>query len=120
MAKGALLVGWGDIIPGREKAAKATLNNAMQYIVGLQQEGKIDRFEVVALEPHGSDLMGFVFITGDKETIAKLRAEDEFVSVIVGVQLVHRNVRVVGAYTGAELHSLFAMWDAQEDKLLVE
>lgn len=120
MAKGSLLVGWGEIIPGREKVAQATLNNAMQYIIRLQQEGKIDRFEVVALEPHSSDLMGFVLVTGNKETIAQLRAEDEFVSVIVGVQLVHRSVRVVGAYTGAEMQSLFAMWDEQEDKLLVE
>lgn len=69
---------------------------------------------------HGSDLMGFVFITGDKETIAQLRTEDEFVSVIVGVQLVHRNVRVVGAYTGAEMLSLFAKWDEQEEKLLAD
>ncbi|MFD0695325.1 hypothetical protein ACFQZT_14565 [Paenibacillus sp. GCM10027628] len=120
MAKGSLVVGWGEIIPGREKAAQATLNNAMQYCIQLQQEGKIDRFEVVVLEPHGSDLNGFVLITGDKETVAQLRAEDEFVAVIIGVQLVHRNVRVVGAYKGAELHSLFAMWDEQEDKLLVE
>ncbi len=81
----------------------------MQYCIRLQQEGKIGRFEVVALEPHGSDLNGFILITGDRETVAQLRAEDEFVSVIVGVQLVHRYVRVVGAYTGAEMQSLFAM-----------
>ncbi|MEC0270316.1 hypothetical protein [Paenibacillus anseongense] len=120
MAKGSLMVGWGEIIPGREKAAQATLNKAMQYCIRLQHEGKIDRFEVVVLEPHGSSLNGFVLITGDKETVAQLRTEDEFVSVIIGVQLVHRNVRVVGAYTGAELPSLFAMWDEQEDKILIE
>ncbi|MFY4775678.1 hypothetical protein [Metabacillus sp. RGM 3146] len=97
-----------------------TLNNAMQYIIRMKQEGKIDSFEVVGLEPHGSDFNGFVLITGDRETVAQLRAEDEFVSVMVGVQLVHRNVRVVGAYTGAELQSWFAMWDEQEDKLLGE
>ncbi|MFC0215524.1 hypothetical protein ACFFK0_24320 [Paenibacillus chartarius] len=119
MTKGSLIVGWGEIIPGREKAAQATLQHAMQYCVRLQQEGKIDRFEVVVLEPHGSDLNGFVLITGDKETVARLRVEDEFVEVMVGVQLVHRNVRVVGAYTGAGLQSLFKMWDEQEEKLLV-
>ncbi|MDR7316434.1 hypothetical protein [Brevibacillus nitrificans] len=64
------MVGWGEIIAGREQAAQATLNNAMQYCIRLQQEGKIDRCEVVVLEPHGSDLNGFVLITGDKETIA--------------------------------------------------
>ncbi|MFD2615974.1 hypothetical protein [Terrilactibacillus laevilacticus] len=120
MAKGSLMVGWGEIIPGREKVAQATLDNAMQYCIHLQQKGKIDRFEVVALEPHGSDLSGFVLITGDKETVAQLRVEDEFVSIMVGVQLVHRNVRVVGAYTGAEMQSWFAMWDDQEEKLLGE
>jgi hypothetical protein len=120
MSKGSLIVGWGEIIPGREKAAQRTLKSAMQYCVRLQQEGKIDRFEVVILEPHGSDLNGFVLITGDKGTIAQLRTENEFVSVMIGVQLVHRNVRVVGAYVGAALQSLFAIWDEQEDKLLVE
>ncbi|MFC5449388.1 hypothetical protein [Paenibacillus aestuarii] len=118
MAKGSLIVGWGEIIAGREKSAKATLDNAMQYCIRLQREGRIDRFEVVVLEPHGSDLNGFVLITGDKEAVAQLRVEDEFVSVIVGVQLVHRNVRVVGAYTGAALPSLFAMWDEQEERML--
>jgi hypothetical protein len=118
MTKGSLFVSWGEIIPGREKAAQATLNDAMRYCIRLQQEGKIDHFETVALEPHGSDLNGFVLLTGDREAIAQLRAEDEFVSVMVGVQLVHRHVRVVGAYTGAEMQSLFAMWDEQEAKLL--
>ena len=120
MSKSSLMVGWGEIIPGREKAAQATLNNAMQYCIRLQEEGTIDCFEVVVLEPHGSDLNGFVLITGYKETVTRLRAEDEFVSIMIGVQLVHRNVRVVGAYTGAELHSLFGMWDEQEEKLLVD
>lgn len=86
----------------------------------MQQEGKIERFEVVALEPHGSDLNGFVLVTGDREAVAHLRTEDEYVSIMVGVQLVHRNVRVVGAYTGAEMQSLFAMWDEQEEKLLID
>ncbi|GHO96201.1 hypothetical protein KSF_062490 [Reticulibacter mediterranei] len=57
-------------------------------------------------------------LEGDKESITQLRAEDEFVKIIVGVQLVHRRVRVVGAYTGAEMQSLFTMWDEQEEKLL--
>ena len=90
----------------------------MQYCMRLQREGRIDSFEVVSLEPHGGDLMGFVLLKSDKEAIAQLRVDDEFVSVIVGVQLVHRKVAVIGAYTGAEMQSLFAMWDEQEEKLI--
>ncbi len=118
MAKGALFVGWGAIITGREKAAAQVLGEAMQYCTKLQQDGIIDSFEAVALEPHGGDLQGFVLVKGDKETLAKLRVDDQFARTIIGVQLVHTNVGVVGAYTGAEMQSLFQMWDEQEDKLL--
>jgi hypothetical protein len=40
-----------------------------------------------------------------------------FVRIIVGVQLVHSHVGVVWAYTGAEMQSLFEMWDQHKEKL---
>jgi hypothetical protein len=117
MAKGALFVGWGALIAGREKAAQKVLNEAMQYCQRLRQEGTIDSFEAVALEPHGGELEGFVMIKGEREKIAKLRVDEEFVRVIVGVQLVHNKVGVVGAYTGSEMQSLFETWNQQEENL---
>ncbi len=118
MAKGALFVGWGALIPGREKVAQNVLGEALQYLQRLQGEGAIDSIEAVALEPHGGDLDGFVMVKGDKEVLAKLRVSDEFVRMIVGVQLVHQKVGVVWAYAGAEMQSLFTMWDQQEEKLI--
>ncbi len=117
MAKGALFVGWGAIIPGREKTAANVLGEAMEYCGRLQQDGQLDSFEAIVLEPHGGNLEGFVVVRGDKDKLAQLRVDDEFVRMIVGVQLVHTNMRVVWAYTGAEMQSLFAMWDQQEEKL---
>jgi hypothetical protein len=116
MAKGGLFVGWGSLITGREKAAQEVLGEAMQYLGRLRQEGTLDSIEAVALEPHGGDLFGFVLVKGDKEALARLRVSDEFVRMIVGVQLVHTHVGVVWAYTGAEMQELFAMWDRQEEK----
>jgi len=107
MAKGALFVGWGALITGREKGAQNVLNHAMQYLQRLQQEGTLDSIEAVALEPHGGDLEGFVLVKGDKDVLARLRVDDKFVRMIVGVQLVHSHVGVVWAYTGAEMQSLF-------------
>ena len=118
MAKGALFVGWGALIPGREKAAKQVLGEAMQYLHRLEQEGTLDSIEVAALEPHGGELEGFVLVKGEKEALARLRVDDEFVRIIVGVQLVHNKVGVVGAYTGTEMQALFGMWDEQEDTLI--
>jgi len=118
MEKGALFVGWGSIITGREKTAAQVLNEAMNYLHTLQNEGKLDALDVVLLEPHGGDLDGFVLVKGDKEFLAKLRVEEEFVKIIVAVQLVHIKVGVVWAYSGREMQSLFQIWGQQEEKLI--
>lgn len=117
MVQGALFVGWGALIPGREGAARTVLNEAVQYLERLRQAGTIDSFDAVALEPHGGELTGFVLVRGDQEAISRMRVSDEFTRIAVRVQLVHTHVGVVGAYTGAEMQSLFEVWDRQEEEL---
>lgn len=116
--KGAMFVGWGPLIPGREEAAREVLGEAMGYLHRLQQDGVIDGFEAVALEPHGGKLNGFVLVKGELEAISKIRTSEEFTRIAVRVQIVHSNVTVVGAYTGAEMGALFGMWDEEEARLL--
>ena len=118
MEKGALFVGWGSIIVGLEKTAPRVLNDAMQYLQALQKDGKLDSIDVILLEPHGGELEGFVLIKGNKDFLAKLRVEKEFIEIIVSVQLVHTKVGVVWAYSGAEMQTLFQIWDRQEEKLI--
>jgi hypothetical protein len=90
----------------------------MQYLQGQKEKGTIEDFEVVLLEPHGGELEGFVLIRGEKESLARLRSSSEFIKVIVGVQLVHNKVGVIGAYTGAEMGQLLQIWQEQESGLL--
>jgi hypothetical protein len=118
MKKAALFVGWGSIIPGREKQAQKVLGDAVTYCQGLQTQGRIDSFEAFFLEPHGGDLEGFVLVRGDREQIAQIRTEEEFLKSIVAVQLVHQKVGVVGAYAGEELQKIAQIWNQQESKLL--
>jgi hypothetical protein len=118
MAMGALFVGWGPIITGRERKAAQVLGEAMQYLGRLRGQGVVQSVEVAVLEPHGGDLGGFVLVKGEKDAIARLRVDDEFVRTVVGVQLVHEKVGVVGATTGDELEPLFGVWDQQEARLL--
>jgi hypothetical protein len=117
MSKGSLFVAWGALIPGREEAAGQVLGGAVQYLQQLQQAGRIDSFEVVVLEPHGGKISGFVLLTGDKDAVAQLRVSDEFLQISVQIQMVHSDVSVIGAYTGAEAQSFFAIWDQQSAAL---
>src|SRR5258708_10643032 len=56
MATGALMIGWGHVVPGREQKSLQVFNEAIQYYTQLQQQGTIESFEPVTLEPHCGDL----------------------------------------------------------------
>jgi hypothetical protein len=46
MAEAALCTVFGEPVPGREKQALNVYSETMQYWGRLQQEGKIERFDV--------------------------------------------------------------------------
>lgn len=117
IAKSALFVAWGPLIPGREEAAGRVLGEALQMLQEMQKAGAIDSFETVALEPHGGKLAGFVLLKGDKDTLMQFRSSAEFARVAARIQIVHTDVAVIGAYCGAEMMSLFEMWDRQIEEL---
>jgi hypothetical protein len=59
MAEAGLFVGFGLPVRGRERQAVKVFGEALEYYARLQQQGEIDSFETVFLEPHGGDLNGF-------------------------------------------------------------
>ncbi len=113
MAKGALFIGWGPAIPGREQKALDLFNEAMQYYGRLQQQGEIESVEPFLLEPHGGDLGGFLLLRGDADKLARLRTNSEFMDLTLRAQLLLNNVGVVGAWYGEELQQRFATFGQQ-------
>ena len=100
MADGALFVGWGNVVRGREHRAIDVFNESLQYYAELQQRKEIESFEVVILEQHGGDLNGFVLLRGDQERLGRLRTDQEFQRRIIRAQLIVDNVGVVGGLIG--------------------
>ncbi len=107
MAKGGLFIGWGPAARGREQMALALFQEVMQYYARLQQQGEIESFEPVQLEPHGGDLQGFVLLRGDTEKLARLRVSPEFVTLTARATLALDNIGVTSAYLGEGLEQLF-------------
>jgi hypothetical protein len=97
MADAGLFVGWGEAVRGREAQAVELFNEVLEYYTRLHEEGTIESFEPVFLEPHGGDLSGFVLIRGDAEKLAQLRMSDEFTQLSLRALLVVDNFGVVGA-----------------------
>jgi hypothetical protein len=97
MAEAGLFIGWGVPVRGREKRALDLFNGTMQYYGRLQQDGKIERFDVAVLAPHGSDLAGFALMQGTEQQIDWLRRDEEFQQWVTRAQLIVEQFGVVDA-----------------------
>jgi hypothetical protein len=97
MADAGLFIGWGEVVRGRESESLEVFNETLAYYARLQEEGAIESFEPVFLEPHGGDLGGFILIRGDAEKLAALRVSDEFTQLIIRAGLIVNGLGVVGA-----------------------
>jgi hypothetical protein len=113
MAMGALFIGWGEAVRGREQKSLEVFQEALEYWGRLQQQGEITSFEPVQLEPHGGDLSGFCLIKGDPEKLARIRGSAEFIALNGRGQMVVENFGVAGAFIGEGLQSLFADFGKQ-------
>jgi hypothetical protein len=117
MAEAALFIGWGAVVPGRERQAQQVFDEAVAYWAGLQQQGEIESFEPVALEPHGGDLAGFCLLRGERERLSRLRYSEEFRRLDARALLVVRTFGVVGADLGEDLRRTFATYQEQTGDL---
>jgi len=97
VADAGLFIGWGQPVRGREGQAVELFNEVLGYYARLQEEGEIESFEPVFLEPHGGDLGGFILIRGEAEKLAAIRVSEEFTQFSLRAGLMVDSFGVVGA-----------------------
>ena len=78
MAEAGLFIGWGAPVRGREAKGLEVFNEGVEYWGRLQQEGRIESFEVVLLYPHGGDLAGFSLLRGSHAQLNDVGGDEEF------------------------------------------
>jgi hypothetical protein len=103
MAGEALFIGWGAVVRGREKQAVQVFQESMDYYGTLQQDGRIESFDVLLLAPHGGDLAGFVVLRGDRKALAEIRFSDEFERLVARASAIIDSLGVLPAYGGDAL-----------------
>jgi len=113
MADAGLFIGFGAPVRGRESQAVELFNEALAYYERLQEEGEIESFEPVFLEPHGGDLGGFILLRGDAEKLASLRVSEEFIQLSLRAGMITENFGVVGADLAERLQRQMAYYIEQ-------
>jgi hypothetical protein len=113
MADAGLFIGWDTPVRGREAQASESFEEALGYFQRLQEEGRIESFEPVFLEPHGGDLGGFILLRGEPEKLAAVRVSDEFTELIQRAALLVEGMGVVGASLAGRLQRQMASYREQ-------
>jgi hypothetical protein len=110
MAEAALCTHWGTPIPGREKQALKVFNETVQWWAGVQQEGKIERFDVTVLAPSGGEVAGFLVARGTAEQIDSLRRSKEYQQQLARAQLIASHLSVTDAYVDEGLAQIMSQY----------
>jgi hypothetical protein len=109
MADRVLFIGWGSPVRGSEERGLEVFNEALGLLGRMQQDGRIEGFDVALLEPNG-ELNGYVAIRGSAEQIAELRADEEFRRNTVDASLIVDKLRHVEGYTNEGVAREMAMY----------
>ena len=110
MADRMLFIGWGQVVRGREERASTVFDEAVGFYGRCQQEGRIERLEVVLLDSHAGRLNGYFEIHGSMQQLTELREDVEFRRHLLDASLVVEDLRVVGAYTNEAIARQMELW----------
>ena len=99
MADNMLFIGWGAAIPGREERSLEVFNEAVGFYGRMQQEGRIEKLDIVLLTPHGGGLEGYMELHGTVAQLNALKEDDEFRRILVDANLVVQELGLVDGMT---------------------
>jgi hypothetical protein len=109
MADRVLFIGWNTPVRGAEQRALESFNEAIGLLGRMQQEGRIESFDVSLLEPN-TDLGGFVIVRGTADQITAVREDEEFVRNTINASLAVDGVRHIAGWTNEGVARQMAMY----------
>jgi hypothetical protein len=109
MADRVLVISWGETVRGREERALEVFNEAVGLMGRMQQDGRIESFDIVMLGPNGS-VGGYFEAHGSAEQIAALKEDEEFQRNTIDASLIVENLRHMDGYTNEAVATQMAMY----------
>ena len=109
MADRVLVISWGEAVRGREERALEVFNEAVGLCGRMQQDGRLESFDVVLLNPNG-EMAGYMELHGSAEQIAALDSDEEFMRNTVAASLIVENLRHTVGYTNEAVARQMAMF----------
>jgi hypothetical protein len=109
MADRMLFISWGTPVRGLEARGLEVLGEALGLMGRMEQEGRIDSFDVALLSPNG-DMNGYVAVHGTAGQIDALRQDEEFLRSTADAALIVDKLRHIEGATNEGVARELAIW----------
>jgi hypothetical protein len=112
MADRVLFIGWDTPVRGAEQRALDSFTEAMGLLGRMQQEGRIESFDVALLAPN-TDLGGFIIVRGTADQINAVREDEEFVRNTINASLSVDGVRHIEGWANEGVAQQLAIYQQE-------
>ena len=109
MADRVLFLSWGAPIAGREERGLEVFNEAVGLYGRMQQDGRIESFDVALLQPNGG-IEGYLQLNGSAAQIAAVQEDEEFRRMTVDASLIVHDLKLTPGSTGDGVAKDMAMY----------
>jgi hypothetical protein len=109
MADRVLFIGWGTAVRGREERSLEVFNEAIGFYGRMQQEGRIEKFDVVLLGAN-ANLNGYIELHGSAEQLAALRESEEYRRNLADASLIVDDLRQIEGFTNEAVAREMALY----------
>jgi hypothetical protein len=98
MADRMLFIAWAEPVHGREERSLDVFNDALGFYGRCQQEGLIESFDVVLLEPN-PDIGGYIELHGSQDQLNALTEDPDYRRILAEATTVVEGMRVIAGAT---------------------
>jgi hypothetical protein len=116
MADRVLFISWGENVAGREERGLEVFNETVGMYGRFQQEGKIESFDVVLLNP-GTGVDGYLALHGSAQQLAAIKEDEEFQRGLLNATLIVHDIKMIDGYTGAGIAKQMEMYQEAISKV---
>jgi len=99
MADRMIHISWGASIAGREERGLEVFNEVLGLYGRMQQEGRIESFDVALMAPNGSPVEGYINLNGSAAQLAAVRESDDYMRSMADASLVVHDLCIAEGFT---------------------
>jgi hypothetical protein len=109
MADRMLFISWSTPVRGREERGLEVFNEAIGLYGRMQQEGRIESFDVVLLSPN-TGLGGYIELHGSAEQLAAVRESEDYRHTLADAGLVVDDLAQIDGFANEAIAQQMALY----------